>query len=378
MSVQKKRKILFLYAVPNTGHAQAAAALAQAFEKTGRWETSQDYVMRYVPGVGQAVYKTYQWIIGSHQSVWGKLHGSASYAPLLQGFEKWFAGVERPFARAVLRKHKPDVVFATNVLPLRMLANLKKHGKFDLPLFALTTDLWAHRYWAHPGIDQYFAASAHAEKDLQKQGVSARKIQVTGIPVRGEFGLPVDKAAVRAKLGLRKDALTILVMGGANGIFPLTRIFQWALSESKLANVQWVFVFGKNAEALKQCKRELGAKHRGRFALLGYTHDVPQLMGAADLLLSKAGGLSTSEALVRHLPMLIYRPTLGQEIGNTQTLTDAGAAVYAPHFADVQRLLIDLAQHPRKLSTMQAATAILARPHAAEDVVGGVERYLAS
>lgn len=358
-----KKTILLLYAAPDSGHAQVAHALAQALEAEGHWRPVEDNVVSYFPTAGPLFLKLYKWMIFNWSGLWGHLHDNPDYARAVKGSESWIYKMDFFRVHKILEKHKPDAVLATHALPLRCLAVLKAKGQFDLPLYALTTDFWAHRYWAHKSVDHYFASTLQARRDLTRNGVAGNRISVTGIPLREEFSVPLES------LESGRIRKTILVLGGSYGVLPYSDLVQTALDDEDLKKCSWFFVFGNNRKDLDLAKKIVSLKDRRRVKLFGFTSEVASLMAVSDLMIGKAGALSASEALVKGLPQVIARPMPGQETKNADFLVKSGAAVRADQMDRLIHQVKSLVNNDQKLGVMKRAARRLAKPDAAQRVV---------
>ena len=197
MPSARRSRVLLVYAVPYSGHAQAAAALREAFEATDQVEIGEYHFLQQFKYTGAAIVRFYKWMLTYIPSVWGHIHDNPDYRgitdTLIAGIEEWdIAGLlER------VKDWKPDVIVAIQAFPLRILAEAKKQQHLTVPLVVVTTDFWAHRYWAHPFVDHYFVSTERAQKDLMRQKIPAKRISQTGIPLRFQFSLSESRLLTR-------------------------------------------------------------------------------------------------------------------------------------------------------------------------------------
>jgi processive 1,2-diacylglycerol beta-glucosyltransferase len=223
--------------------------------------------------------------------------------------------------------------------------------------------------WLVRNVDKYFVALEETRIHMEKLGVDGGRVSVTGIPIDPAFAVPKDKAAMRSKYGLAPELTTILISAGGFGVGPIENMMN-ALKELKHP-AQVVMICGKNQElqqSLEEWTRGLPAGGV-RFHIVGYTTEMDQYMAAADLLVGKPGGLTTSEALARGLVMVIVNPIPGQEERNSDHLLEEGAAIRCNNLPALAYKIDKLLDDAPRLEAMRRNVARLARPDAARTIV---------
>lgn len=348
---------------------RAAAALAEEWEsQTGGRAEIVDYFIRFVHPLFDSVTR-FSYV----QSV--------RRAPMMYGlFYKWTGDVrpdslvQRTINRMgmerlaqYLERDRPDVVCAVHCTPAGTMSDLRLAGRTDVPCLTVVTDYVNHSQWTHPGVDCYCVPSPGVRDGLIHRGIPPDRIIVSGLPIVGNFVRPLDRPALMKQLGLVAGIPVVLVMAGAyammGGVLDVARVLRQLPYP-----LQAIVVCGYDRRLEHQVReRTTGARHP--FHVIGYANNVEELMTVSDLLITKAGGITISEALVKRLPMIIYRPIPGQEEGNARFLLEHGAAVSARTPAELRIILNDLLSHPERLDTMRAAATGLGRPGAARIVV---------
>jgi processive 1,2-diacylglycerol beta-glucosyltransferase len=260
---------------------------------------------------------------------------------------------------------KPDLVINTHFLPAERIARLRTLGKTAVPQVTVCTDFDTHRLWVNQPCDRYFVATEEGADHLVHWGVKRSDIEIIGIPVDTGFSRPVDRQACLARFQLAGDRPIVLQMCGGFGVGPVEGVFQ-SLLEAKTP-MDLVVVCGRNAK-LKTALSALPAPEQHRVHIFGFTAEMDQLMGCADIVVSKPGGLTTSEILARGLAMVIVNPIPGQEDCNSDYLLENGAALKANHPSSLSRKLNLLLESRDRLAAMQAAARRLGTPRAAYDV----------
>lgn len=271
---------------------------------------------------------------------------------------------------------RPRHVLATHPFAAVALGHLRACGAIGCPVSAVVTDFSVHPLWFHPGVDTYFVSNDQASQTLQDFGVSPRRIKATGIPIDPEFARIAGGERICYFPGVEKRFPRVLIMGGGLGLGPMEEVL---LSVAGLSERLEVTVLaGRNVLAERRL-RDLARALPNPVKVLGYTSEVASLMRRADLLVTKPGGLTCSEALACGLPMVLYDPLPGPEEGNASFLIECGAAVGAPSAAASGSLVRRLLFSPEsKLHDMRKAALRLGRPRAAIEIAGYIagERYM--
>jgi processive 1,2-diacylglycerol beta-glucosyltransferase len=268
-----------------------------------------------------------------------------------------------------------DLVINTHFLPAEIIASLRRDGKFTAPQATVTTDFETHRLWVNQPCDRYFTATEEGSRYLQHWGVPGTDTFATGIPVHPVFAQAKDRETCVRNQGLVGDRPVILQMAGGFGVGPIEKLFRALLDVEHPIEV--VTVCGKNQEVKAQLEA-IVPPPRHRVKVLGFTDQIDELMGAADLIVSKPGGLTTSEALARGAGMVIVNPTPGQEYRNNDFLLEHGAAIKVNNIATLAYKVNELLRDPGRLAWVRDNARKLGRPRAAFDVVDKVLQLVKS
>lgn len=271
----------------------------------------------------------------------------------------------------LIKEYEPDGIIATHFFPAAVASHMYTH--IPIPNGVVLTDYISHHIWVNAKTDLYFVAHQGMAQKLHHLGVPETRIKDSGIPIRPCFSKSYDQRAVRLRLGFDPDLPLVLIMSGGNAIGPLVDVLL-ALGRVNDA-FQVAVITGHNQKLyieLQHVLRAIGL--RGR--IMGFVDYIHEYMAAADLLISKAGGSTVAEALSQHLPMVIIRPTPGQEDGNTEFLTSVGAAVYVKNIPDLPKVVEQLLQEPVKLRTMSDNAGNIAKPLATDLVLKEMENLI--
>jgi processive 1,2-diacylglycerol beta-glucosyltransferase len=240
------------------------------------------------------------------------------------------------------------------------------------PLVAsIVTDFEAHALWMDPCVDLYCVAAEETKARLVARGAAAKSIVATGIPIAAKFSANLDPKAVRKSLGLRDDLPVLLVLSGGFGTGPIAGVL--AELDKVERPFQSVVVTGRNEDL----RRELAVADRKHPThVLGFASNMHELMAVADLIITKPGGLTTSEVLAKGKPIFIVSPIPGQEAANSDFLLERGAAAKVNRVEDLP-FRLDQLLGTKKLAEMARAAKTLGRPDAAEQVCREALRFLA-
>jgi processive 1,2-diacylglycerol beta-glucosyltransferase len=236
------------------------------------------------------------------------------------------------------------------------------------------TDFDLHAMWVIPGMTGFFAASEEIAFRMRANQIESQRIHVTGIAVMPAFGESHDRQTCCQRFALEPARKTIMLMGGGAGVGKLDEVASMLMELEH--DFQLIVLAGRNEQALARLQT-LAVKHPGRLFPFGFTNDVAPLMACADLLITKPGGLTTSESLAVGVPMIVYAPIAGQEERNADYLLERGAALKAIDMVSLEYRLRELLADTARLERMRDCARDIGRPNAARDVLDIVLAQLA-
>lgn len=377
-------KLLVLTGSLGDGHQQAAQAIREA-ARHYRSDVDVEVVdylewtHPYLHTVGKYCY--IQWV-KSMPSVYGffysKTRGETPWSHWFKKMRAFSTGRMLELLDAV----QPTAVVSTFPGAAAAMSYLKACGLTKVTTMTVLTDYTDHSYWVHPYTDRYLVGAEQVKQQLIRHRVPADRIVVTGIPIRLSFTQTYDRQALRSKYGLDPAMPTVLVMGGGYGLIgrQMLSVLQTAAFS---APVQFILVCGRNEKLRQKLEEELGrTKTPHRIVVTGYVDHVHELMALSDMIVTKPGGLTVSEALALELPMMLYKPIPGQEQDNAAYLVGLGAAMEARDTDELKRrlqmlvhnesVLMKLKRNTRAVGTKEGAYRTLAAildmaeaPHAA-------------
>ena len=326
-NIRKKYTVLLLSAPIGSGHRLAAEALREALSEQADVEVVHGNVFDFFPHfLGSTFLRTYLWILGCCPWLyelaykWGNKQSGSLWLRSLINRSLALLG------SSYLQRVRPNAVIATHATPAGIMCYYKeKHP--EIFLGAVVTDFTVHKWWLCNGVDAYFVADAR----LKEKITVPAQVQAFGIPLRQDFRRfdSFDYDACRKQYGWTSEERVCLVMGGGEGLLPMEEILL-ALQKKSIAGLRLVAITGNNAKLEQKLRERFGvatgaaeqdvAGSATPIEIYGFRQDVPQLLAGADMIITKAGGLTCAEVLATGLELFIYKPLPGQERGNAAFL----------------------------------------------------------
>ncbi len=366
-------KVLILSASAGAGHMRAADAVERAFRLAGAaLEMKHVDTLQYTNKLFRHLYsKAYIDLVNKSPELLGWFYDHLDRPWKNERRRLALDKLNtRPFVR-MLESFRPDITVCTHFLPAEIISWLKAKGHVSFHQSVVVTDFDVHAMWLCHHYEQYFVALDETREHLVRLGIPASKVTTSGIPIDPVFAEAKDKREMRLKHGLKPDVTTLLVSAGGFGVGPVEHMLQ-SLAEMKHP-AQIVALCGRNAElksSLEAAAARLPPAHHVNIKPVGFTTEMDEYMSAADILLGKPGGLTTSEALAKGLVFVIVNPIPGQEERNSDHLLERGVAIRCNNLPVLAYKLDRLLEDPARFASMQANARRMARPDAARDIVG--------
>ena len=359
-------RVLVLTASYGSGHNEAARCLAAGFEQAGAAVTVVDHFRELVhPLFERATRAFYYGLLHHAPAVWAAAY---EVGDRLTGESPLVFGATRVGTRklaALLERLRPDAVVSVHATPAAAMSSLAAEGRWLPPHTTVVTDFVAHTQWIARHVDRYCVAAEEVQHEFVARGIPRERVVVTGVPVREAFEERADSAVARRELGLAPDAPVVLAMAGSHGSLGRLPDVTRALLEHP-GPLQGLVVAGRD-EGLAARLRLLTAGTRVR--VLGYVDNVHRLMAAADLLVTKAGGMTLAEALAAELPLLLYGSLPGQERRNERFASRVGVALVARDRRELTATLRRALTEPGLLDAVRNRIAAVRQPEATRRIV---------
>ncbi len=362
------RRVLFLSAAVGVGHTAAAQAVRSALaalDPTIQTQTIDSY--KYAASIfSKVVADGYIGMVKTVPQVYSYIYDRAERATHVPAFRKFVSQYTASNLRKFVDDHRPDLVVCTHAFPCGVMSEYKRQFDPGLPVVGIVTDFVVHPFWIYNNIDAYSVATPEMRRTLLARGVRADRIVLSGIPVDPRFATPrLGIDALRAAIDLPRDRPIVLIMGGGVGIGPLEKMMR-ALGRVGTPLAAAVIV-GRNR---KLERRVIAAAEMTAYPLRvhGFVDNVFDYMHACDVLLSKPGGLTSSEALAARVPMVLVKPLPGQEERNTRYLVSRQVAIRATSEAQLAAAVTSVLTSAERRAELADRIAALRRPDAAFSV----------
>lgn len=371
------KKFLIITSETGGGHTSAAAAIADGLKRFG----AGNCLVNIVRAIEESHYlaqkgaEFYNYLLRYHQPM------MKYYYWAIERFKpnesNLFYRMTSRYLRQLFEKYCPQVVVSVHPMTQHFFARtLRELGLLDrVPLVTVVTDpcygFW--RGWACEEVSLYLVATEEARQQLLDYDVPSEKIKICGIPIHAKFQVQDDdqKLAARAELGLDPERFTMFINAGWVGGGNIPQIFERMVEQGEqLQNAQAIFLAGRNNKLHEQAS---AMAKRAPFPtkVIGYTNAMEKLMGAADVMVSKLGGLTTFEALASRLPIIAdtTTPPMPQESQTASLLTRYRAGVLLERAGDIVPIVRRLIHDPAEMTAMRQAASLIAIPDATKRIV---------
>jgi len=362
----KKPKVLILTTNYGNGHLQAARALEEQFTlKKNAHVVVKDIYQETNPRLHEFTKKLY---LKSFTKGGGQLYRFFYYGS--QEISKRKLPIHFPYGYTelskIITKEQPDAII--NTFPIQTVQYFLSKTNRTIPTYHVITDYCLHYSWIHPKTDKYFVATPLLESQLMDRGIDKRKIVVSGIPVRNQFQQTYSLPYLIDKYQVNKNLKTILLIAGAHGVSKEISYICENLERDE--KVQILIVCGNNKQLYEQLQYKF--QHEKHIQVFGYVSDMAELLQLAACVVTKPGGITLTEAMVKNVPIVLLKATPGQEKENALFFQSNGAAISFEKTEHLVKGLNRLVLNHTKLQEMKASLDSIHVPNAAETIVGHV------
>lgn len=366
------KKVIVFYASYGGGHLSAARSIKEYIENNyPQIDSELIDCVKYINKTLEVVTtKAYSEMAKKVPNAWGHIYKGADSGPISK-ISTTSNKVMAIKLKKLLDEKKPDLVICTHPFPSQMCSYLKRKGKTDVKIATILTDFAIHNQWTigHEYTDYFFVSHLGMKKDLIDACVDSNKIYDTGIPLSNKFLLEYDKNEILEQFGLTPNKKTVLFFGGGELGLGKTHTFDIFKSFVRNDNIQIVAIAGRNPkmkEHFENFVKEMGKENSVK--ILEYTDKVAQLMSISDLVVTKPGGLTTTESLASGLPIVVINPIPGQEEENAEFLEQNKVAIWIKKGDNAEKILNNLFSSPDKMQEMKVHARLMAKKNSTRDI----------
>ncbi len=367
------KKIIIFYASFGGGHLSAAKSIQNYLEENyNNLDIELIDCMKYVNKTIEKVSTTaYKEMAKKVPWVWGKMYNDSQKGVLAHISSKANCFMAVKLLR-LLREKKPDIIVSTHPFGSQMCTYLKRKGKINCKIATILTDFKSHDQWlvGSDYTDFFFVSNTDMQKELINKNISENKIIVTGIPVRKEFSMHHNKAEILKNLNFSDNKKTVIFFGGGElGIGKKITLEMFSCLVKNFSNIQIIAISGKNPNMKAFFEKTASENNKeNNIRIFEFTDKVAEFMSISDLVITKPGGLTSSESLVSHIPMVIINPIPGQEEENAEFLESKKVAKWIKKDDDISFILNILLNDDTVLNNLKENTYLIAKPDATKNI----------
>ncbi len=368
------KKILVFYGSYGGGHLSAAKAIENYIKQNYKDIEIQlvDCVEYINKGLNKISTEAYNETAKKAPWAWKKAYDLANKSLTLKAISTSSKLLSLKLNK-LLQDFCPDLIISTHPFATQMCASLKEKEKINCKLATILTDFHIHAQWLvfHEYCDYYFVSNEKMKQDMIEYGIDENKIYISGIPVSENFkNISLTRDEIFQEFNLNSTKQTVLFFaGGEFGLGNKTTIIVLKALIRLFPELQVVAISGKNKKMKLKFEKIVEDTHSSeRIRIIEYTNKVPELMSISSLIITKPGGLTSTESLISHLPMIIINPIPGQEEENADFLVNSGVAVWIKKNDNVARTLKNLYRNKELLPQMKEKTFLLAKPDSTKNI----------
>ena len=359
-----RKKILLMYITVRSGHFHAAQALERGIRLLNpEAEILTIDAFQYLnPILARMVDRLYMSVIQKLPELWDYLYDNPDVVKRSDWLRKLLHRYDSPRLRALLDEFQPEAIACTQAFPCGLVADYKRERRLTIPLYGVITDFSPHAYWVSDQVDGYVVAAEESKKWLVNRQVSPHRIHTSGIPIDPRFAEPPNMDLIRRRLQVSNGVPTILLMGGGQGLGPILDAVK--VLDAVDRPMQILVVAGTNEQLYHRLITTI-PRLKHPVQVFGHVEFIADLMSVSNLIIGKPGGLTTSEALAKGLPIIVLNPIPGQEIKNANFLTAAQVAEEVDDLEQLPRLVQRLIDNPQQFQAMASNAKRIGKPNSA-------------
>ena len=346
--------ILILSASTGGGHMRASKAIEGYMTQQNKDINVKivDSLLYISPILNKTVTGGYVYLATKTPKLYGKLYDLTNKDHKLANFVTRLNNIFANKLLPLIDEFRPDIIITTHPFPTEMVSRLKSKKEINIPLICIMTDYAPHKAWINDKVDAYIVANDDLVTKMVTEGVDSRCIYPYGIPVDEVFFEEKEKQLVIEELGLDKSLPTILMMAGSFGVSNVFDVYENIIDID--LDFQIILVTGKNQKLYNHFEEVIGSSPK-KTKLIYFTEEINKFMQASDIIITKPGGLTVTEALACNIPMAVFDAIPGQEEENAEFLLKHNMAVRISDGNSCREAIIELLKDGEKLEDMKEA-----------------------
>lgn len=357
-------KILILSVKAGMGHHQTGMALKNEFEKNGAACVMLDTFEYVNPILSETISRGYLLSTKLTPKMYGQFYRMAEKKQSVDPsfLQKTMNRILSSKLMKFIKNYEPDAILATHIFAAQIISHLRTKGKLNCLTLGIVTDFTIHPFWEETNLDYYVTASRMLNLQLEKKGIDKKKALPVGIPIHPKFAESMTKEEARRRLGI-EDKTTVLVIMGSMGYGHIMK--ELIKLDEMDEEFQIMCVCGNNRRLYTLVS---GYSWKKTVHVYGYVDNVDVMMDAANIIVTKPGGLTTSEFLAKGLPAILLDPIPGQEDRNVEFLLNNGLAIKVSPTFPIDEAMYQLLLHKWHLEMLAEAAKFMGKPNAAGDI----------
>ncbi len=349
--------ILILSIATGAGHIKTSNSIKEYVCNNSEANVRILDTLSYInPILNKTISNGYKYLAMKTPKVYGELYELSNKENSLKSFVSMLNNIFSNKLIPLIAEFKPSIIITTHPFSTEMVSILKEKKLIDMPLLCIMTDYSWHRTWINTGVDAYVVSNNDMAIEMIQQGVDKNKLYSYGIPIGESFFRKEDKSNLLDKLELEDNKKVILIMAGSFGVTKILEIYKNLnlLTE----DVQIILITGKNQKLYNKFKKEVKYQQKP-IKLIYFTEQVSKFMKVADIIITKPGGLTITEAIASNVPMVLFDAIPGQEEENAKFLVKYGVALQCDNNRSCNECVLELLENEYKLKKMKDACKAL-------------------
>ncbi len=357
------KKVLIFTASTGGGHNQAAKSLAAQFKLYG-YEVIIVDILKLSNRVMEKLFvEGYELLSSSLPIVYRGLYKYSNKKSVNNTLSKYIYRIFKRKIYKYIKDIKPDLIVGTHAFIVNIVSGLKQKKRIYMPFISIVTDFKAHSSYYGENVDAYITGSQYTNIGMIDKGIEAEKLYSYGIPIRQDFLNSTSKLEIDDK-----KEFTLLLMGGSMGIMAIEEVLEGLVNCEN--HLKLIVVCGNNKALYNRIKSKYNQSyHNKKIVIYGFTNEIPKLMELSDILISKPGGVTVSEAIAKKLPILIPYMLPGQEEENAEFLSDAGIAMMVEDIDELRKIINNFVNHPKTLEKMKDRMNEVAQHYSVDRII---------